>query len=196
MSTSSRRRWSSPIQHVRPQAGGAHLLKLYDDIGLGLTVWSPLASGLLTGKHNDGIAPDSRAALQGYEWIGSMFEAESGQEQIEKVRRLTPIAEELGGTMAQFALAWCLREDYVSSVITGASRPEQVVENMKALDVLGATPRDRPAGGGDPRQPPGGAGELPALRVGRSVLVAAQAPATASPAADTARRRPRTGGAQ
>ena len=112
------------------------LLALYDDIGLGLTIWSPLASGILTGKHNDGVAGDSRAALEGYEWIGAMFESEQGKHQIEKVRQLTPIAEELGGTMAQLALAWCLRKPYVSTVITGASRPGQVTENMKALDVL------------------------------------------------------------
>ena len=150
----------------------------------------------LTGKHNDGIAPDSRAALQGYEWIGSMFEAESGQEQIEKVRRLTPIAEELGGTMAQFALAWCLREDYVSSVTTGASRPEQVVENMKALDVLERyTPRSTSgwrrssATTRGSRRTTGPKGWALGPRSGAG-------PSNGFPSSGYSARRPRTGGAQ
>jgi len=107
--------------------------RLYDDYGLGTTTWSPLASGLLTGKYNDGVPPDSRAALKGYEWIG---ERVLEPDKLRRVRQLVPIAQELGCTMAQLALAWCLRNPRVSSVITGASRPAQVAENMKALAVV------------------------------------------------------------
>ncbi len=108
---------------------------LYKEIGLGTTIWSPLASGLLTGKYSNGIPAGTRVTLPGYEWLREEFEKESARKNIEKVRQLTPIAAELGCTMAQLALAWCLKNPNVSTVITGASKPEQVVENMKALDV-------------------------------------------------------------
>lgn len=105
---------------------------LYENIGLGTTIWSPLDSGILTGKYNEGIPEESRIALEGYEWLKEQLT----QEKIEKVRKLTPIAEGLGCSMAQLALAWCLKNPYVSTVITGASKPEQVDENMKALDYV------------------------------------------------------------
>ncbi len=105
---------------------------LYDDIGLGTTIWSPLASGLLTGKYNDGIPEDSRLATEGYEWLQDQVLVE---ERLEKVRKLTTVADDLGCSTAQLALAWCLRNDNVSTVITGASKPSQVEENMQALDV-------------------------------------------------------------
>jgi len=108
---------------------------LYAEIGLGTTIWSPLASGLLTGKYNDGIPADSRANLKDYQWIKDRFESAEGKARIEKVRQLAPIASDLGCTMAQLAIAWCARNPNVSTVITGASRPSQVVENMKALDI-------------------------------------------------------------
>ena len=107
--------------------------RLYSDIGLGTTTWSPLASGLLTGKYNDGIPPGSRGTLKGYEFL---VERLSDRKKIAVVRRLGPIAAELGCTLAQMSLAWCLKNPHVSTVITGASRPAQVVENMKALDVV------------------------------------------------------------
>jgi voltage-dependent potassium channel beta subunit len=107
--------------------------RLYADIGLGTTTWSPLASGLLTGKYNDGIPPDSRGTVKGYEWLAERL---SDAKRIAIVRRLAPIAADLGCTLAQFALAWCLRNPHVSTVITGASRASQVVENMKAQDVV------------------------------------------------------------
>jgi voltage-dependent potassium channel beta subunit len=107
--------------------------RLYEDLGLGTTVWSPLASGLLTGKYLDGIPEDSRAALGGYQWLAERVTAEQANE---RVRRLAPIAEDLGCTLAQLAIAWCARNPNVSTVITGASRVEQVRENMGALDVL------------------------------------------------------------
>lgn len=107
--------------------------RLYDDIGLGLTTWSPLASGMLTGKYNDGIPAGSRGALKGYEWIQDSL---TDKVKIEQVKRLIPIADKLGCTPAQFAIAWAAKNPHVSTVITGASRLEQVHENLKALDVL------------------------------------------------------------
>jgi voltage-dependent potassium channel beta subunit len=109
--------------------------RLYAEIGLGTTTWSPLASGLLTGKYDDGVPDDSRLALEGYEWLRELYESEEGQGRLAKVRKLKPIADSLECTRAQLALAWCLKNPRVSTVITGASRPEQVVENMKALEV-------------------------------------------------------------
>ncbi len=110
-------------------------LPLYREMGLGTTIWSPLASGLLTGKYNQGLPQGTRASLPGYEWLRERFVNAEGQARIEKTRQLMPIAEELGCTMSQLALAWCLLNRDVSTVITGASRPEQVVENMAALEV-------------------------------------------------------------
>jgi voltage-dependent potassium channel beta subunit len=107
--------------------------RLYQDCGIGTTTWSPLASGLLTGKYNDGVPPDSRATLKGYEWLSERI---LDADKLRRVRALAPIAQELGCTLAQLALAWCLKNPNVSSVITGASRPAQVVENMKALAVV------------------------------------------------------------
>lgn len=106
---------------------------LYDAIGLGLTTWSPLASGLLTGKYSNGIPENSRANLPDYDWLRSIL---TNPERLNAVRALQPVADELGCSMAQLALAWCAKNPHVSTVITGASRPEQVQENMKALDVL------------------------------------------------------------
>ena len=107
--------------------------RLYDDIGLGLTTWSPLASGLLTGKYLDGVPDGSRASLPGYEWLAAML---TDPDRNDKVRKLGSIAEELDCTLSQLAIAWCAKNPHVSTVITGASRPEQVHENMGALDVL------------------------------------------------------------
>ncbi|PSQ95639.1 MAG: aldo/keto reductase [Bacteroidetes bacterium SW_11_64_17] len=105
---------------------------LYEDMGLGTTIWSPLASGLLTGKYNDGIPAGSRLATEGYEWLQDHVLVE---ERLEKVRQLSKVADDLDCTTAQLALAWCLQNDDVSTVITGASKPHQVEENMQALDV-------------------------------------------------------------
>jgi voltage-dependent potassium channel beta subunit len=106
---------------------------LYSELGYGTTIFSPLASGLLSGKYNNGIPEDSRAALPGYDWLSKYVIT---PERVEKVKQLAPIAQELNRTMAQMALAWCLKNPNVSTVITGASRAEQVHENMKALDVV------------------------------------------------------------
>lgn len=106
---------------------------LYKQLGYGTTIWSPLASGLLTGKYNDGIPDGTRAALPGYEWLKNSV---IKPERVAKVKQLAPIAADLSCTVAQLALAWCLANPDVSTVITGATRPEQVHENMAALDVL------------------------------------------------------------
>jgi voltage-dependent potassium channel beta subunit len=111
-------------------------ISLYRDFGLGTTIWSPLAGGLLTGKYNDGIPLGTRGTLTGYEWLRERYEGAEAESKIRKVRQLKLIADELGASLAQMALAWCLKNLFVSSVITGASRPEQVVENMKAVDIV------------------------------------------------------------
>lgn len=107
--------------------------RLYEDIGLGLTTWSPLASGLLTGKYIDGIPEDSRAALSGYEWLQDRV---TDEEATAKVRAVVEVADGLDCTPAQLAIAWCAKNPHVSSVITGASKVSQVEENMRALDVM------------------------------------------------------------
>jgi voltage-dependent potassium channel beta subunit len=110
-------------------------VELFDEFGYGTTIWSPLASGLLTGKYRDGIPPDSRGALPGYGWLAEeMTDAAA----VAKVEQLRPIADELGCTLAQLALAWCTKNPNVSTVITGASKASQVVENFAALDVIPA----------------------------------------------------------
>jgi voltage-dependent potassium channel beta subunit len=110
--------------------------RLYGEIGLGTTIWSPLASGLLTGKYNQGIPQGTRVSLSGYGWLRDEFESEEGKRRIEKVKLLAPLAQELGCSLAQLGLAWCLKNPNVSTVITGASKDEQVKENMQALEVV------------------------------------------------------------
>jgi voltage-dependent potassium channel beta subunit len=106
--------------------------RVYKDYGYGTTTFSPLASGLLSGKYGKGIPKSSRAALEGYDWL---HEHVTDKEKLAKVKALQSIADELGCTLSQLALAWCLKNPYVSTVITGASRVEQVHENMKASEV-------------------------------------------------------------
>ncbi len=110
---------------------GPDYLSLYRDHGYGSTTWSPLASGLLTGKYQAGIPADSRGALKGYEWLEKEL---TDADRLSVVSALEPIARQMGATLAQFSLAWCLQNPYVSSVITGASRVEQVHENIKAIE--------------------------------------------------------------
>ncbi len=109
--------------------------RLFEDHGYGNTIWSPLASGLLTGKYRDGIPDDSRGALEGYGWLAERL---TDAEEIGRVERLRPIAERLDCSMAQLALAWCTKHPMVSSVITGASKVSQVVQNFEALEVIPA----------------------------------------------------------
>ncbi|HUZ39880.1 MAG TPA: aldo/keto reductase [Acidimicrobiales bacterium] len=108
-------------------------LRLYEDIGLGTTTWSPLASGLLTGKYLNGVPEGSRATLPGYEWLKGLLTDEARNK---KVADLKVIADELDVSLTQFSLAWCAKNPHVSTVITGASNAAQVRENMAALDVL------------------------------------------------------------
>lgn len=109
--------------------------RLYADCGLGTTIWSPLASGLLTGKYNDGIPSDSRLALDKYEWLKDQFLNFDWENRIAKVKKLGAVAGDLGCTTAQLAIAWCLTNPHVSTVILGASRASQVTENLKALEI-------------------------------------------------------------
>jgi aryl-alcohol dehydrogenase-like predicted oxidoreductase len=113
--------------------------RLYEDIGLGTTIWSPLAGGLLTGKYLDGIPEGSRASLHDHGYLKSKLEE---KEALATIRRVVDVAAELDCTPAQLALAWCAANPNVSSVITGASRASQVVENMAAIEVVDAlTPK-------------------------------------------------------
>jgi voltage-dependent potassium channel beta subunit len=105
--------------------------RLFKDYQYGTTIWSPLASGLLTGKYNNGIPADSRGALKGYEWLRDNL---TNKKSLDMVKELGKVADGLGIPLSRFALAWCLKNPNVSSVITGASRVEQVSENMKAIE--------------------------------------------------------------
>jgi aryl-alcohol dehydrogenase-like predicted oxidoreductase len=108
---------------------------LYADPGLGTTIWSPLASGLLTGKYNDGVDAQSRLGQEQMGWLKDMVLDPAGN-RLDKVRRYTALAAGLGLSPAQLAIAWCLRNPNVSSVILGASRVSQLEENLGALDLL------------------------------------------------------------
>lgn len=108
-------------------------VRFYKEYNYGATIWSPLASGLLSGKYKGGIPKGSRGALKGYDWLKDSL---TNKDKLAKVAALEPIAKELGCTLSQFALAWCLKNPFISTVITGASRVEQVRENMKASDVV------------------------------------------------------------
>jgi voltage-dependent potassium channel beta subunit len=109
--------------------------RLYDGIGLGTTIWSPLASGILTNKYAGGIPADSRMALPDYGWLRERMESPEGRKQIETAAKLKPVADDLGCTMAQLSIAWCLKNPNVSTVILGASRVEQLEENLAAAGV-------------------------------------------------------------
>jgi voltage-dependent potassium channel beta subunit len=107
--------------------------RLYEDLGLGLTTWSPLASGVLTGKYAGGVPAGSRSTLPGYEWLQKTV---TNPDWIAATERLRPISKELDCTLSQLAIAWCASNPHVSTVMTGASRVEQVVENMGAIDLI------------------------------------------------------------
>jgi len=110
--------------------------RLYSEIGLGTTIWSPLASGVLTGKYHDGIPADSRMQLPNYGWLRARLETDEGRDGIRRARGLEPIARELDMKPAQLAIAWCLKNPDVSTVILGASRVEQIHENLRSLDLV------------------------------------------------------------
>jgi voltage-dependent potassium channel beta subunit len=110
--------------------------RLYETIGLGTTVFSPLAASLVTGIYNNGIPSDSLAIQPGFEWLRERLEGSLGEARISAVRTWTKIADEIGTTMPRLALAWCLKNPNVSTTITGGTSPEQIVENMHAVDIL------------------------------------------------------------
>ncbi|MEJ2045482.1 MAG: aldo/keto reductase [Reinekea sp.] len=109
---------------------------LYDDYGMGTTIWSPLASGLLTGKYNNGIPEDSRLTLPGYEWLRDRLLSDEGKQNLEKVAALAGLAKELGVSLTHLALAWCMKNPDVSTVILGASRLSQLEDNLQAVAVV------------------------------------------------------------
>lgn len=115
---------------------------LYDELGLGTTTWSPLFSGLLTGKYNQGIPELSRLTTPGYGWMRRKVEGEEGRARMLRVRRFCEVARELGEAPAQLAIAWCLRNPRVSSVILGASSIAQLEENLGALELSRRLDRD------------------------------------------------------
>ena len=114
----------------------AEYLPLYENYGMGTTIWSPLASGMLTGKYNAGIPDDSRLALPDYKWLKELWTSEEGMIKLEKIRALTKLAEGNGMSITHLALAWCLRNPNVSSIILGASRLSQLENNLMALDAV------------------------------------------------------------
>lgn len=107
---------------------------LYEDFGMGTTIWSPLASGLLTGKYAKGIPEGSRASQPGYEWLRD--ELVGNEAKNATVAKLLPIAADLGISPAQMALVWCLKNPHVSTVMLGASKPDQLKQNLEAMTVL------------------------------------------------------------
>ena len=109
---------------------------LYETVGLGTTIWSPLASGILTGKYKDGVPDGSRLSLPGYDWLKEIIFSPEGKEKIRKAAELEPVAKELGFSLAQLAIIWCLKNERVSTVILGASHVDQLRENLKAMDLL------------------------------------------------------------
>ncbi|WP_374623454.1 potassium channel beta subunit family protein [Devosia sp.] len=111
----------------------AEFLPLYSLFGLGTTIWSPLASGILTGKYNDGIPADSRMNLPGYEWLKARLDSDKGRDELAKVKKLAKLADEVGLPIHHMALLWCNANPNVSTVILGASRLSQLKDNLEAL---------------------------------------------------------------
>uniref|UniRef100_A0A1A8CY53 Potassium voltage-gated channel, shaker-related subfamily, beta member 1 n=1 Tax=Nothobranchius kadleci TaxID=1051664 RepID=A0A1A8CY53_NOTKA len=112
------------------------LPELYHKIGVGAMTWSPLACGLITGKYSDGVPECSRAAMKGYQWLKERVNSEEGRRQLAKIKELHLLADRLGCTAAQLAIAWCLRSEGVSSVLLGVSTADQLIENLGALQIL------------------------------------------------------------
>ena len=109
-------------------------LGLFNTEGMGTTIWSPLASGILTGKYNSGVPKGSRMSLPEYKFLRDKLESKEGAERIDKVKRLEKIADKLGISVAQLSLAWCLKNENVSTVILGATNTKQLDENLKSID--------------------------------------------------------------
>jgi voltage-dependent potassium channel beta subunit len=111
----------------------AEYLMVFKTVGMGTTIWSPLATGLLTGKYNDGMPEGARLGLEGFEWLKDRWMVE---DKLEKVRKLKTISDELGTSQATLSIAWCLKNPFVTTVILGATKKEQLIENLKALDLV------------------------------------------------------------
>ncbi|SUJ20003.1 L-glyceraldehyde 3-phosphate reductase [Sphingobacterium spiritivorum] len=111
----------------------ADYLTIFKNLGMGTTIWSPLASGLLTGKYNNGIPEDSRLALEGYGWLKDRALA---QDKLNRVEELGKLAVQLGVSLPTLAIAWCVRNPNVTTAILGATKESQLLENLKALEVL------------------------------------------------------------
>ena len=109
------------------------LLTIFNTVGLGTTIWSPLASGLLTGKYNDGIPEGSRLGLEGFDWLKDRWMMD---EKINKVKELANVANELGVSLPSLSIAWCIKNPNVTTAILGATKKEQLLDNLKALEVL------------------------------------------------------------
>jgi len=109
-------------------------LGLFNTERMGTTIWSPLASGILTGKYNNGVPKGSRMSLPEYKFLRDKLESKEGTERIDKVKRLEKIADKLGISVAQLSLAWCLKNENVSTVILGATNTKQLDENLKSID--------------------------------------------------------------
>jgi len=112
------------------------LKPIIDKYGLGTTIWSPLCSGMLTGKYQDGIPKGSRFDLDGYEWLKDRYHSDVGQQRIQQVGQMAHIVRDLDATLSQVAIAWCLKNTDVSTVILGASNKDQLTENLASLAVL------------------------------------------------------------
>jgi aryl-alcohol dehydrogenase-like predicted oxidoreductase len=108
-------------------------LMVFKTVGMGTTIWSPLASGLLSGKYNDGVPEGSRFAIEGFDWLKDRWMKENF---LEKIKQLSILARELGISMAQLSIAWCIKNPDVTTAILGASRKEQLLENLKALEAV------------------------------------------------------------
>jgi len=108
-------------------------LEIYKNVGLGTTIWSPLAAGLLTGKYNDGIPKGSRFALEGFDWLKDKWVAD---DRIKKVKKLSEFAAKLGVSTASLSIAWCINNPNVSTAILGATKKQQLLDNLKALEVV------------------------------------------------------------
>jgi aryl-alcohol dehydrogenase-like predicted oxidoreductase len=110
--------------------------RLYETVGLGTTIWSPLASGILSGKYAKGVPAGSRMSLPEYGWLKERLESSEGRARVARAKELAALAAELGGTPAQLAIAWCLKNPHVSTVILGATKPAQLAENLAALELV------------------------------------------------------------
>jgi aryl-alcohol dehydrogenase-like predicted oxidoreductase len=108
-------------------------LEVYKNVGLGTTIWSPLASGLLSGKYNEGIPDGSRFAIEGFDWLKDRWMAE---DLLARVKKLGGLAKELGVSQAALSIAWCVKNEHVTTAILGATKKAQLLDNLDALKVL------------------------------------------------------------